>query len=121
MSDFQDELRSIELGAFSEADEFKKDMQLIIDENYLNEFFLSLFHSQATYSLRDTLYAMLDDHTSLVHSAGKLALATFMSTGMWQKWLPTIREDFGARTLPMDIRCGFSKEFMRNLDAKYVT
>jgi len=44
-----------------------------------------------------------------------------MSTGIWQKWLPTLREAFGTKIKPIDVRCGFSKEFMRNLDAKYVT
>lgn len=42
LSEFMDALRNIDVKAlsFSEDDAFKRDMQLIISENYLNEIFL---------------------------------------------------------------------------------
>jgi hypothetical protein len=42
MSDFKDALRNIDVQAisFSEEEAFKRDLQLVISENYINEVFL---------------------------------------------------------------------------------
>lgn len=47
MNEFADKLREIDIDSveFSSNEEFMKDVQLIIDENYINEIFLQLFHS----------------------------------------------------------------------------
>lgn len=124
LSGFKDALRNIDIEAlaFSEEDAFKRDLQLLISENYLNEVFLQLFHSQQTFSLREILLALLDDQSSLIHAAGKMAVNTFMTSAMWLAWLPSLREEFGSRVLPLDIRCGFSRSFMDGrLESKYVT
>lgn len=63
MSEFKDALRNIDVQAisFSEEDAFKRDLQLIINENYINEVFLQLFHSKQAFSLREILEYLLDD------------------------------------------------------------
>jgi hypothetical protein len=47
VKEFADKLREIDIDSveFSNEEEFMKDVQLIIDENYINEIFLQLFHS----------------------------------------------------------------------------
>jgi hypothetical protein len=47
--------------SFSEEEAFKRDVQLVISENYLNEIFLQLFHAKQTFSLREILFDLLDD------------------------------------------------------------
>lgn len=63
MSEFKDALRNIDVQtiSFSEEDAFKRDLQLIINENYINEVFLQLFHSKQAFSLREILEYLLDD------------------------------------------------------------
>jgi hypothetical protein len=47
VNEFSDKLREIDIDSvpFSSDEEFMKDVQLIIDENYINEIFMQLFHS----------------------------------------------------------------------------
>ena len=47
VKEFAHKLREIDIDSveFSNEEEFMKDVQLIIDENYINEIFLQLFHS----------------------------------------------------------------------------
>jgi len=63
MSDFKDALRNIDVQAisFSEEEAFKRDLQLVISENYINEVFLQLFHSKEAFSLREIFLYLLDD------------------------------------------------------------
>lgn len=85
VNEFSDKLREIDIDSvqFSNDVEFMKDVQLIIDENYINEIFLQLFHSQQKFSLRQILLSLLDSESSLLVSAGKMAINAFLTTGLW--------------------------------------
>ena len=92
MADFADKLREVNMDEieFSNEPEFMKDVQLIIDENYLNEVFLQLFHSQKRFSLKEILISLLDTQSVFLLNAGKMAINSLMTSAVWSKWLPTI-------------------------------
>ena len=50
VKEFGTQLRDFE-PTLSDSELFKKDIQLVFDENYFNMLFLSLFHQQGTHSL----------------------------------------------------------------------
>ena len=59
VSGFADTLRRIQNLPFSDDEDFMRDVQIVIDENYVNDYFLNLFHSSEVISLTDTLSGYL--------------------------------------------------------------
>ena len=54
-SEFPTPLRKIET-SFSEANDFKKDIQFIVDENLINHIFLGLFYKKNVISLTEEAF-----------------------------------------------------------------
>lgn len=96
---------------FSDEDDFMRDVQIVIDENYVNDYFLNLFHSSEVISLTETLSGYLP-RKGITGSAAKIALQLFMSTTVWKKWFPTLGEEYKIHR-QIDLRCGFSKSFIQ--------
>ena len=97
-----------------------RDVQIVIDENYVNDYFLNLFHSSEVISLTDTLAGYLP-HEGVSGKAAQIALQLFMSTTVWKKWFPSLGVDFKFHK-QVDLRCGFSKSFIQGkLEDTHIT
>ena len=59
LDDFSDQLRVVPEPGFSEEDSFLKDLQIVMDENYVNDMFMHLFHREEIFSFHQLLREML--------------------------------------------------------------
>ena len=58
--EFEHPLRDIK-PAFSEDNEYKQDIQIVIDENYINHQFLGLFHKESMVSMTELIMKWMPD------------------------------------------------------------
>lgn len=59
--EFEKPLREIKPPSFSDENDYKQDMQVIIDENYFNHQFLGLFHKDNMISLTEMIMKWMPD------------------------------------------------------------
>ena len=72
------QLRSIET-SFSDDDTYMKDVQLVIDENYINYILLDFFFGTETISLLERMISWWPEGLY----GGTVAIKGLMNTGIW--------------------------------------
>ena len=61
LTEFSEKLRAGPELKFTEEDTFKRDVQVVFNENYVNEYFLHLFHSKEMISLTEVMMAAIPE------------------------------------------------------------
>lgn len=89
---------------FSNANDFKKDIQLTVDENLVNHFLMGLFYSKRTYSLIETFLKNTPGEISKIASTA----ANLFTTTLLRPMLPNLAREVGDGK-KVDFKCGFSK------------
>ena len=84
---FKQNLRRIEHN-FSEDDDYQKDIQVVIDENYINLFMLNTFHNAHMYSLTEHLIKMWPDE----FMGGAGFIKSLMSVAVWELFFPNLSQ-----------------------------
>jgi len=105
-SDFEEKLVPVN-PSFSEANDFKKDVQLVFDENLINNHFQALFNANRVISLMETVIGWLPDRLQTYAKA----LSAFFTTMGFAKVFPEVAVEYGVDR-KLDIRCGFSRAFL---------
>lgn len=99
---------------FSDDSKMMKDVQVVLDENYVNYQFFNLFYQEKQYSATDLLLQYIpEDYLSYAQTLIKLVF----NTGLWSLGYKDLGDKYGL-TNRIDLRCSFSKEFLQegNLD-----
>ena len=93
---------------FSDESKLMRDVQITLDENYINYLLFSLFHNESTFSLSEILLSFIPEN--LATGAGT-AVKAIMNTQTWSFLFPELLNDYkkGSR---VDFRCGFNKEYL---------
>ncbi len=105
-ADFEEKLVVVN-PSFSDANDFKKDVQLTFDENLVNNHFQALFNSNKAISVQETVIGWLPD---TVQKYARV-LSAFFNTIYFAKLFPDLSLEFGVNRM-LDIKCGFSKAFL---------
>lgn len=92
---------------FSNSNEFKRDVQMTIDENLINHFLMGMFYSKKVYSLTDILLHLAPENMQVLAKA----FSSFFSSTTFAPVFPQLQREVGFNKR-VDIRCGFSKQFM---------
>ncbi len=93
--------------SFSNENEFKKDFQMTLDENLINNFLLALFNTKKVFSLTAVLLEITPDN---MQNLVKMA-SNFFTTSFFNPIFPGISKEHGMQK-KIDIKCGFSKSFL---------
>lgn len=103
--------------SFSNDNQFRKDIQMTLDENLINHFLMGLFYTKEQYSLTEYLLSMMPGNMKQI---SKMASNFFTST-IFSPAFPQLAREIG-HNKRIDIRCGFSKQFMTGkLDDTYIS
>lgn len=92
---------------FSEEAHYMRDVQQVIDENYVNYLLFSLFYKSGAFSLSEYLFNQLPENNPTVALLLKLA----MNTNLFQFFFPTLATEFG-QNRRLDMKCGFNKDYL---------
>ena len=92
---------------FSDAPELQKDVQQIIDENYLNYMLYTMFEQDQTFSVTETLFSLWPEGWL----GGPQAIRAIMSAKVWGVLFPGLGDP--DQIAKVDFRCSFNKEFMK--------
>lgn len=105
-SEFEKQLVQVK-PTFSNDNEFKKDVQVTIDENLVNHFLMGLFYSQRSYSFMQEVMKRVPGELSKIASVG----ANLFTTTLLRPFLPELAKEVGDGR-KVDLKCGFSKDFL---------
>ena len=72
---FNDHLRTNKI-SFSDEKEFKKDVELVLDENLINHIFLGIFYSKEVYSVREIIESFVPPKYEGLINIASLVLTT---------------------------------------------
>merc|ERR1712159_759429 len=93
---------------YSEAPEFQKDVQQIIDENYINYWLYTLFEKEQNFSVSETLFSLWPEDWL---GGPALPLRTIMNAKIWGVLFPGLGDEGIFNRI--DFRCSFSKDLMQ--------
>jgi len=92
--------------AYSDDGEHMRDVQVVIDENYLNYLLYNLYHKDRVFSVAEKLFDWLPENAI----GGGTAIRALLSTQIWSFFFPELNEfKKGSR---LDFQCGFNKDFL---------
>lgn len=92
--------------AYSDDGEHMRDVQVVIDENYLNYLLYNLYHRDRVFSIAEKLFDWMPENAM----GGGTAIRALMSTQIWAFFFPELAEfKKGSR---LDFKCGFNKDFL---------
>lgn len=83
MSDLAKSMRNIK-PKFSDDQHFLRDVQVTVDENYINHMLFQMFYKQKTYSATEALISVLPDN----FIGGTAAVKAVMNTQVWSFLFP---------------------------------
>lgn len=106
LNDLKKKMRKVQ-PKFSDESHYMRDVQLVIDENYLNYQLFQLFYAKKTYSLTETLIDFMPED----FLGGGAVLRALMSTEVWKLFFPELGTDYEPNQR-MDLRCGWSKDYL---------
>lgn len=92
---------------FSNEPAFMKDVQIVVDENYLNYFFFNWFESEEIFSLTETLF----DYWPEDWMGGPTVIRGLMSVQVWQSLFRNLKGAYDPLQ-QVDFRCGFGKKYI---------
>ena len=105
-SEFEKQLVQVK-PTFSSDNEYKKDVQVTIDENLVNHFLMGFFYSQRSYSLLQEFMKRIPGELSKIASIG----ANLFTTTLLRPIFPQLAKEVGDGR-KVDLKCGFSKDFL---------
>ena len=71
-------MRSVDVG-FSEDSEHMRDIQVVLDDNYINYFLYDLFHKNRIFSVAETLYSWMPEE----YIQGGTVIRALLNTSVW--------------------------------------
>jgi len=98
-------MRAIDV-AFSDDGEHMRDVQVVIDENYINYYLYDLFHRDNTFSIAETLFSWMPEG----FFAGGTIIRALLSTSIWSFLFPELKEY--KKNSKLDFKCGFNKDYL---------
>jgi hypothetical protein len=98
-------MRSIDID-FSDEGEHMRDIQVVLDENYINYFLYDLFHKNKNFSLAETLFSWMPEE----FMGGGAVIKALLNTSVWSFMFPELKQ-YGGRS-KLDFRCGFNKDYL---------
>lgn len=105
-------LRQIENPSFSE--DFTYDLQVLMDENTLNEYFAKIYEGHVPMlSMTQQLKSFLPK-SGLLQKGADIALKALMSVKVWSAWFPDLGNEFKPTKI-LDLQCGMSKQSLRGV------
>ena len=105
LNEIQKKMRKIR-GGFSDEEAYMRDLQVVIDENYINYMLFQLFYQQKTYSFTDTIVEYMPEEWL----GGGTALKAIMNTSVWSFLFPELSNEYDNQR--MDFRCGWNKDYL---------
>jgi hypothetical protein len=105
-SDFEKQLVTAN-PQFSNANEFRRDVQMTVDENLINHFLMGMFYAKKVYSLTDLLLHLIPENMQTMAKA----FSNFFTSTTFAPVFPQLQREVGFNKR-VDFRCGFSKQFM---------
>lgn len=91
---------------YSDEGEHMRDVQVVVDENYLNYMLYNLYHRDRVFSVAEKLFEWLPENAL----GGGTAIRALMSTQLWSFFFPELAEfKKGSR---LDFKCGFNKDYL---------
>ncbi len=115
-AEFEKPLRKID-STFSQENKFRKDVQVVFDENVVNHQFLGLFYKVNMLSVTEQLMKLVPDNFI---AFGKIA-SGFFTTTVFSHLFPDMLDEFNLNQ-KVDIRCGFSPSFLSGkIDDIYIS
>jgi len=77
---------------FSNEPKFMKDVQMVVDENYINYMLFNLFETDKQYSITEYIFSMWPD----AWLGGPQAIRAFMSVQIWSLFFPELLKEYKA-------------------------
>ena len=105
LNDISKRMRKIKAG-FSDEEPYMRDLQVVIDENYINYMLFQLFYQQKTYSFTDTIVEYMPEEWLM----GGTALKAIMNAQVWSFLFPELADEYVNQR--MDFRCGWNKDYL---------
>lgn len=103
----QDKMRVIN-PEFSNEQSFLRDVQMVVDENFLNSILFSAFYKKKFYSITDLLLDLMPEGFA---ASAPIARA-IMNTSVFKFIFPELVREFGENK-QIDFRCAFNKDFLQ--------
>ena len=107
MSDLAKSVRNTK-PKFSDDAGFLRDVQVAVDENYLNHMLFQMFYKEQSYSATEALISILPEN----FIGGSAGVKAVMNTQVWQFLFPSLKKDYPSGR-GLDFRCGFSKDYLK--------
>lgn len=79
--------------SFSNEPKFMKDVQMVVDENYINYMLFNLFETDKEYSITEFLFTLWPDEWL----GGPQAIRAMMSVQIWSLFFPELKREFKAQ------------------------
>lgn len=90
---------------FSEDPEHQRDVQIVLDENYINYYLFSLFYADKPISLSEVIIGFIPD----TFGAAGSAIKAIMNTKIFSVFFPALEKYKNRR---VDLKCALNKEFL---------
>ena len=100
--------RDIRVPGFNEEARFQKDVQIVVDENYMNYFLFSMLYSEKNFSLVEFI-----EKIAKGNQLANMAMRILLNTNVLGVFMPEIKSEFGNQR-PVDLRCGMNKKFLQD-------
>ena len=100
--------RDIRVPGFNEEARFQKDVQIVVDENYMNYFLFSMLYSEKNFSLVEFI-----EKIAKGNQIANMAMRILLNTNVLGVFMPEIKSEFGNQR-PVDLRCGMNKKFLQD-------
>lgn len=112
LSHIEHKLRNIN-PTFSTEQAYMRDLQMTVDENYLNSILFNMFYNKKTYSLTEALLEMMPED----FVAGAPLVRALMNTSVFNFLFPELEKTYG-KNQQLDFRCAFNKDFLEKGELK---
>jgi len=93
---------------FSDESHYMRDVQVVIDENYVNYQLFQMFYQKTVYSLTEFLIEYMPED----FLGGGAVIRALMNTKVWQVLFPELATEYDANQR-IDLRCGWSKDYLK--------
>jgi hypothetical protein len=105
LDELKQSMRSVD-PEFSEESDHMRDIQVVLDENYINYYLYDLFHKNKNFSIAETLYSWMPEE----FLGGGTAIRAMLNTSLWTFLFPELKKYRSGSKI--DFRCGFNKDYL---------
>lgn len=103
LSGVKSSFRDIRPAGFNEADRFQKDVQIVVDENYINYFLFTLIYEEKPFSAIEAIEKLAKGNQMVL-----MAMRIILNTNVIGVFMPEIKEEHGNGKV-VDLKCGMNK------------